>query len=266
MRLTAPLAPGGSPAARLNPAAKLGATLAVSLAVLASIDPVTPAVALAGTLLAVLPAGLRFGPLLRRTWPLLVGAAVVGAINALFTTAQGGAVYLAAGPLRLTGAGLATGAALGLRVVAIALPGVLAFASTDPTDLADSLVQQLRVPARFAIGALAAYRLLPLLADEWRLLILARRARGVDAGANPVAGVRLLANTLFAMLVSAVRRGGRLATAMDARGFDAGLPRTVARPHRIGRADLAVLAGGVALAAAAIGASIAAGTFQPLVG
>ena len=261
MRLAAPLAPPGTVAARLNPVAKLGATLAVSLAVLASIDPVTPAVALAGTLLVVVPAGLRFGPLLRRAWPLLVGAAVVGAVNALFTTTQGGAVLIDLGPLRLTEASLATGAALGLRVLAIALPGVLAFASTDPTDLADSLVQQLKVPARFAIGALAAYRLLPLLADEWRLLILARRARGVDGGANPAARVRLLANALFAMLVGAVRRGGRLAVAMDARGFDAGLPRTYARPHRLTRPDLAVLAGGLALAALAIGVSIAVGTF-----
>ena len=63
------------------------------------------------------------------------------------------------------------------------------------------------------------------------------------------------------MLVSAVRRGGRLSIAMDARGFDAGLPRTYARPHRLTRPDLAVLAGGLALAALAIGVSIAVGTF-----
>jgi energy-coupling factor transport system permease protein len=143
---------------------------------------------------------------------------------------------------------------------------VVAFATIDPTDLADCLVQQLRVPARFAIGALAAYRLLPLLADEWELLGLARRARGIDAGANPLARFRLFAATLFALLVGAVRRGGRLATAMDARGFDAGTPRTFARRHPFTGADRLVLALGVLLAAAALAVSIGTGTFVPLVG
>lgn len=265
MSLTGPVVAPGSRAARLNPVAKLGATLVVSLAVLASVDPVTPAVALTGTL-AVLPfSGVLPGRLARRAWPLLVGAVTVGAANTLFTDVRGGTTVLHVGPLWVTAASLATGAALALRVLAVALPGVLAFASTDPTDLADSLVQQLRVPSRFAIGALAAYRLLPLLLDEWRLLMLARRARGVDAGANPVARARLFASALFALLVGAVRRGTRLAVAMDARGFDADVPRTVARPHRIAAADAAVLAGGVALAAAAITVSVAWGTFRPLV-
>jgi len=261
MRLDAPLAAPDSTVARLNPLSKLGATLVVSLAVLASVDPVTAAVALVGTL-AVLPAaGVRLGPFLRRCWPLLVGSIVVGAVNTLFSPATG-TTYLHVGPFRVTDAGLAVGAGLGLRVLAIALPGVLAFATTDPTDLADNLVQKLRVPARFAIGALAAFRMMPLLLAEWRLLLLARRARGVDAGANPVARARLFASALFAMLVGAVRRGTRLATAMDARGFDANLPRSIARQHPLRRMDFAVLAGGVALATAAIAVSVAAGTFQ----
>ena len=57
-----------------------------------------------------------------------------------------------------------------LRVLAIALPGVLVFATTDPTDLADALVQNAKAPARFAIGALAAFRLVPLLGQEWQML------------------------------------------------------------------------------------------------
>ena len=137
-------------------------------------------------------------------------------------------------------------------------------ASTDPTDLADSLIQHARVPARSAIGALAAFRLVPLLADEWELLTMARRARGVDAGRNPVAHVRLFASTMFALLVGAIRRGTRLAIAMDARGFDAGLPRTVARPVRYTAADTAVIVGGLAIAAAAITTSVLLGTFRPV--
>jgi len=59
---------------------------------------------------------------------------------------------------------------------------------------------------------------------------------------------------LFALLVSAIRRGTRLATAMDARGFASGVPRTQARHQRMRRADWSllvrtavVLAGGIAV-------------------
>ena len=82
------------------------------------------------------------------------------------------------------------------------------------------------MPTRFAFGALAALRLVPLLVAEFESVRLARRARGVEAAATPVARARLLAGIVFALLVGAVRRGSRLATAMDARGFDSGIPRT----------------------------------------
>jgi energy-coupling factor transport system permease protein len=252
----------GSVAGRLGAVAKVAAVAVLSVVVVASVDVVTPAVVLGGVL-AVLPfAGLRGAALLRRGWPLLVAAVSVGAVNAVFATDRSGAVLLDAGPLQLSTGSLVAGAGIALRVLAVALPGVVAFATTDPTDLADALVQQLRVPARFAIGALAAYRMLPVLADEWELLTLARRARGVDAGRNPLAKGRLFASTVFALLVGAIRRGTRLATAMDARGFDAGVPRTVARPRRLRRADAALLAGSVLLGAAAITISVLAGTFR----
>jgi energy-coupling factor transport system permease protein len=127
-------------------------------------------------------------------------------------------------------------------------------------------VQNARAPARFAIGALAAFRLLPLLGAEWQMLSLARRARGIDAGRNPAAHLRLFVSTAFALLVGALRRGGRLATAMDARGFDAGVPRTYARRQIFRPADTALLLGAVALSAAALGTTIALGLFRPIIG
>jgi energy-coupling factor transport system permease protein len=152
---------------------------------------------------------------------------------------------------------------LALRVLAVAVPGIVVFATTDPTDLADALVQNARLPARFAIGALAAFRLVPLLGQEWRLLTLARRARGVDAGRNPLAHLRLFASLTFALLVGAIRRGTRLATAMDARGFASGAPRTFARRQRVRPADLALILGSVLVAVALPAATIALGVFRP---
>jgi energy-coupling factor transport system permease protein len=261
MRLLEPLAVRDAPLARRNPTAKLAAGMLLTFLLVVSVDPVTPAVAIALELAVVPLFGVRYRALLGRAWPLLLSATMVFAATLIFTTHRGGAAVW--GPVT-TGA-LESALGLSLRVVALALPGVLVLATTDPTDLADSLVQQLRVPARFAIGALAAFRLVPLLADEWEMLTLARRARGLDAGRNPVARLRLFASTTFALLVGAIRRGTRLATAMEARGFDSGTPRTVARPQLFGTADALLIAGAVLMAAVALAASIAAGTFRPLV-
>jgi energy-coupling factor transport system permease protein len=169
---------------------------------------------------------------------------------ALFAADRSGAVLAAFGPAVVTTTVLGNALSLALRLLAVALPSILVFGTTDPTDLADSLMQHARVPPRFAIGALAAFRLVGLLGDEWRTTGTARRARGIDAGRDPVRWLRLFASTAFGLLVGAIRRGTRLAVAMDARGFDSGLPRTVARPMPWRPADWLLVAAGAVLALA----------------
>ena len=109
------------------------------------------------------------------------------------------------------------------RVLAVALPGLVAAVAMDPTGLADALVARLRVPARPAYAALAGLRLLPLLADEWTVLGRASRARGLG-GSGIRARARQFSSMTFRLLVAALRRGGRLAVALDSRGLRAGWP------------------------------------------
>ncbi|MBC9006935.1 energy-coupling factor transporter transmembrane component T family protein, partial [Micromonospora aurantiaca (nom. illeg.)] len=256
-----PVAAPGAPLARRNPVAKLAAAVVFTLILVATLDPVAPAIAIAVEL-AVLPLfGVRYRVLARRAWPLLAGAAGILITLVLFAADRSGRVLVEAGPVLVTEGVLVTALGLVLRMLAVALPGIVVFATTDPTDLADALIQNAKTPARFAIGALAAFRMVPLLEQEWRMISMARRARGVDAGRNPVAKLRLFASTAFTLLVGAIRRGTRLAVAMDARGFDAGTPRTVARPQRFTRADALLVAGAALLAGGALATSIALGTF-----
>ncbi|MDG4796164.1 energy-coupling factor transporter transmembrane component T [Micromonospora sp. WMMD1082] len=261
-----PIARPDAPLARRNPVAKLAAALLFAFPLMATLDPVAPALAIAVEL-AVLPLfGLRPAVLARRAWPLLAAAGGVLVTMVLFAADRSGRVLLDAGPVVVTSGVLITALGLVLRLFAVALPGVIVFATTDPTDLADALVQNARAPARFAIGALAAFRLVPLLGQEWQTIGMARRARGVEAGRNPVAKLRLFVSTAFTLLVGAIRRGTRLAVAMDARGFDSGLPRTVARRQYFGPADWLLVVGATALAGAALAVSVAVGAFRPLLG
>ena len=250
---------------RANPSVKLGAAAVVMLGLFLSVDAVTAGIVLVGLVAATLASGLPARDLFGRSWPILLAALSVGVLNTLLAPEQTG-VPLRVGPVTVGTDNLMAGIGLGLRLLGIAYSGVLALATTDATDLADSLVQQLRLSPRFSVGALAAARLFPILADEWQILSLARRARGVEAGRSPVAAVRLFAGQLLALLVAAVRRGTRLATAMEARGFGALPCRTIARPQRVVRDDWLLLAAATGLVALAIAVSVALGTWRFILG
>ncbi len=230
------------------PVAKLAAALILPIMLLFSLDPLVPAVALMVELACVPLFGLSYGALWKRAAPLWLSAVAMLVTYTIFGTARGGQELWSLGPLAVTTETLATGGALALRLLAIALPAVVVFATTDPTDLADSLIQHARVSPRFAIGALAAFRLVGMLRADWAMITMARRARGVRAG---------FARNAFVLLVGAIRRGVRLSIAMDARGFDSRAPRTVARPQPFTPADALLIAGAIAVGALALWLGVA---------
>ncbi len=242
------------PLSSINPVAQLGALGFVLPVLPVSGGLLTPLIVLAAEVCLLPAAGLaRPRALLARTWPLLLGAAGVAWVNVLFGDASGES-------------GWPSAIALAVRVLALALPGVLLVASTDPVRLADALTVHWRVSTRFAYGALAALRLVPLLATEWQTIRLARRARGIEPGRNPVAHARLFAGTAFALLVAAVRRGTRLASAMDARGFDSGVERSNARGSRLRLRDAGYLGGAALVCLLAVLVSVRAGDWHPVLG
>jgi energy-coupling factor transport system permease protein len=267
MKLLTPIVPNAeAPLARANPVAKVVAALALLVVLFASLDGVTALIVLAGLACALPLSGLSPSALLGRAWLLGLAAVSIGVANILFAPEQLGTIVLAVGPVRIGGTTLLDGLGLAVRLIAIAATGVLAITTSQPTEIADSLIQQLHASPRFAIGTLAALRLLPLLAEEWQTIGMARRARGVDAGRSPLATVSLFAGQLMGLLVGAIRRGSRMALAMEARGFGATECRSVARVERVAASDLGWVAAAICLAGVALGVSVALGTWRPLLG
>ncbi|WP_343318969.1 energy-coupling factor transporter transmembrane component T [Arthrobacter sp. TMP15] len=250
--------------AQINPLAKLGAGMFLTVVLLISVDWVSATVALVIEC-ALLPlAGVSARLLLLRGWPILI-AAVVGGYGTALLAPKTGELLLAFGPVTFTSGSLEAGVAIALRGLAVALPGIIVLFSTDPTDLADALAQKLRLPHRFVLGALAAMRLVGLLVAEWQTLGMARRARGVGGEPGFFRGIKSQLGQAMALLVQAVRRASRLAVTMEAKGFGAG-PRTWARESVFVRRDLVVAAGGVAIAALSMGAALVLGTWNPVLG
>lgn len=236
---------------RRGPLAKLIALFFITLALIATIDPVSAAVVAVVCFLLLPIADIRLLVFLRRIWIFAV-ASLVAVWGAAIAAEESGRVLLDLGVTTVSTGSLEMGVSLGARAFAIVLPSVLIFSTTDPTDLADSLAQQLKLPARFVLGALAAMRLLGLMAEHWTTLGHARRARGL--------GSRFFSQA-FGLLVQAIRIATRLAVTMESRGFGAG-KRSWARPARFTGADGLVVLGGLLIAASATALAITLGTWN----
>lgn len=245
---------------RANPLAKLLALLPVTGVLVASMDWVSSGIVLLAAVALLPVSGIRPLEFLRRAW-ILVLAALVSAWGTALVGEDSGAMLFEAGPVTLSEGSVMAGLATGMRILAVALPGVMVFITTDPTDLADALSQKAKLPARFVLGSLAAFRLLAVLTEEWRTVGYARRARGVGTDGNLFHRTGSWLGQAFALLVQAIRRATRLAVTMEARGFGAG-ERTWARESRFTALDAWVILGGIGLAALAAGLSVATGSWN----
>lgn len=247
--------------ARVNPVAKLAASAVIALPLVFTLDIVSAAVAVVLECVLFLFAGLSWRTFWLRTAPVWIAAPLTGITIALYGRSSG-TVYFEWLIMRVSEGSLELALATFLRVLAIALPSVVLFVTVDPTDLADGLAQVWRLPARFVMGALAGLRMVGLFIDDWRALELARRARGVaDAGR-----LRRFFGMAFALLVLSIRRGSKLATAMEARGFGADIPRTFARESRFGASEWMLIAIAAAVSIVAVAAAVATGAFNFILG
>jgi energy-coupling factor transport system permease protein len=239
---------------KVNPVARLAAALVLGIVLVLTLDWVSATVALVLELCLFVAARVPWRALWLRALPVWIAAPVIAITVALYGKA-GGHSYFEWFLVHVTSESLTLAVASGLRILAIALPAVVLFATVDPTDLADGLAQLVHLPARFVIGSLAAVRLVGLFVEDWRSLELARRARGIaDRGR-----LRRLAGQTFALLVLSIRRGSKLATAMEARGFGASSHRTWARESRFGWREWLVVGLGVVVAGSATVASVLTG-------
>jgi energy-coupling factor transport system permease protein len=243
----------------VNPVTRLAAVMVLTTPLLLTVDWLSAAVALGVQLVLFAFAGVTPRLLVARTWPILIAAPIAGVSMLLYGRPEG-TEYWSFWLARITDGSIELAIAVTVRVLAIGLPAALLFLRVDPTDLADGLAQIAHLPARFVLGALAATRLVGLFVEDWRAMALSRRARGIgDRGA-----LRRIATMAFALLVLAIRRGSKLATAMEARGFGSDTPRTWARQSRVGASDALLLVIAAVIAATSIALAVWAGTFHPV--
>ena len=205
---------------QMNPVLKL-ASIGLSMIVLTfSFDPFVPFTLL--ITLLVLSLFLGKVPVLamfKGLVPFLLLAFGFFIMQVAFPRDASGPVLLNLGSLVVYQESFFRGMALGLRVLAYAAYALLFVATTDPTELLLSLMQQIKLSPKYGYSILAAYRFFPLYQSEFTTLKEAHQVRGLNER-NGIKGIiERLRRYAIPLLAQAIRKAERVAIAMEARGF-----------------------------------------------
>lgn len=193
------------------------------------------AVVLAAVLVARLPRGVM--PRIPRwIWLLLLFGVAVALV-------AGGRPDVHIGSLAVGVGGVEVWARFSLIGIDLLLFAALMGWTTPLADLAPALarlaapLRRVKVPVDEIVGAIAlAIRCLPLLFEEVRMLLAARRTRRPEPPKDWKERSEIIEDLLMAALHSALRRARELAEAIEARG---GAPSAFVEPLRLGAPDAA---------------------------
>jgi energy-coupling factor transport system permease protein len=136
-----------------------------------------------------------------------------------------------------TAPGWSVGLTLFLRTIAIGLLSALFVLTTDPGGFVRALMAHARLSPRIGYALFSILQLVPDLAAEARQIRLAqamKRGRAPRRWLGPIEAARLL----IPLLAFAIRRAGRAAIALEARGLGASSPRTLIKVPDFRRRDL----------------------------
>lgn len=208
---------------KLNPVVKLAVLLTVIAAMLFVSDPWIPLfmVGLAGLMLRL------FGAVPLRTFFIIMSPFGLFAlsflwIHALFPAERGETVLFTVGFLVIAKENVLTGVTFGLRALVFASWSMMFVLTTEPTKLMLSLIQHCRLPARYGYGMMAAYRFLPILQEELRIIRNAHRIRGLGETGGWKGKWQELKRYAIPLLAGAIRKADRVAIAMESKGFNDG--------------------------------------------
>lgn len=149
--------------------------------------------------------------------------------------------------IRITQEGLYLAFSMAVRLTLLIIGSSLMTFTTTPNQLTDGLesllrpLNKLHVPVHeVAMMMSIALRFIPILLEETDKIMKAQQARGADFETGGlIQRAKAMVPLLVPLFISAFRRAGDLAMAMEARCYRGGKGRTKMKPLRYGRRDAA---------------------------
>jgi len=174
---------------------------------------------------------------------------------------EGTTTWFRYGLVHVTEESFFRGLHLGFRALTVAALGLSFGLTTKPAHLFYSLMQQWKLPPKYAYSFLAALRMVPAMLGEFQTRRHALRIRGAKRRFGVVGWYDALRLYSIPLLAQSIRRAHRVAVAMEAKRFSGDGRRTYYYQVSYSPADAAYLL----LFALLVGASWYAGTLWPYV-
>ncbi len=239
--------PGNSVIHRLDPRMKIILTILYIAIIFCVTSPVWYVIPAAYILLSARLAGLGYKQLLRSIKPLRILLILTFLLNLFFY--GGETVLVQWGALKITQEGLFMSIHFGMRLIFLVAGTSILTLTTSPVALSDGIEMLLRplkvihFPAHeLAMMMTIALRFIPTLTEETDKIMKAQMARGADfESGNLLKRAKAMIPLLVPLFVSAFRRAGDLAMAMEARCYHGGEGRTRLRVLRYTREDACAL-------------------------
>jgi energy-coupling factor transport system permease protein len=167
---------------------------------------------------------------------LLLGTAILLALAQILFIREGD-VWVSLGPEAITQGGVYAGVYIAGRFISVITLSYLFVFTTEPNELAYSLMQA-GLPYRYGFTLITALRLLPVFEQEGQIVYEAQLARGVRYNhKNPLRYVKLARQFVLPLLVSALSHVDALAVSMEGRCFGKYPTRTFLRQTRFSWRD-----------------------------
>lgn len=138
------------------------------------------------------------------------------------------------GVLTISKQGVYTAGFMGLRLILLIIGSSMMTLTTTPIELTDGIekllrpLKKIKVPVHdIAMMMSIALRFIPILLEETEKIMKAQMARGADfESGNLIQRAKSMVPILVPLFLSAFRRAGELATAMEARCYRGDIGRT----------------------------------------
>lgn len=228
---------------RLDPRIKLILTIVFIVAVFMAKTFLGYALILGFVWLTSRLANVPFRMLLRGLKPLRLIIILTFLLNLFFT--PGETVWVEFWVIRIAKEGFLQAAFYSLRLVFLVIGTSLLTLTTSPVSLSDGIellltpLKKIHFPAHeLAMMMTIALRFIPTLLEETDKIMKAQMARGADfESGNLISRAKAMVPLLVPLFVSAFRRAGDLAMAMESRCYHGGDGRTRLRVLKIARND-----------------------------
>ena len=141
------------------------------------------------------------------------------------------------GLIHITEESFYRGIHLGLRALCMAASGLLFSLTTKPAELFYSLMQQMRLPHKYAYSFLAGLRMVPIVFEEFMIRRQALRIRGGPYKKGIARLYDSIHRYAIPLLAQSIRRAQRISVAMQAKRFLPGRKRTYYYKIGLGKED-----------------------------